>query len=347
MIEQIEQLQTTALAELKGITTLDELHAWRNRYLGKMSILGEISRGMGKLPAEERPKVGQRINTAKQALEAAHAACEHELRQQERERELREDLVDVTLPGRPATPGSLHPTTQVIREIERLFLQMGFLVWESREVESDLLNFQLLNIPPDHPARDMWDTFYVRTPSAGERVVLRTHTSPGQIHAMRRFAPEPIRVLLPGKCYRYEQVTARAESTFHQFEFLVVGRNITMADLKGTLHTLAEGVFGAGTKIRLRPSYFPFTEPSAELDVSCFICTGSGCRVCKYTGWLELGGCGMVHPEVLRNGGYDPEEFSGFAGGFGYERSAMMKYSIDDIRLFFANDLRFLEQFKS
>ncbi len=347
MIEQIEQLQTTALAELKDITTLDELHAWRNRYLGKTSILGEISRGMGKLPAEERPKVGQRINTAKQALEAAHAACEHELRQQERERQLREDLVDVTLPGRPATPGSLHPTTQVIREIERLFLQMGFLVWESREVESDLLNFQLLNIPPDHPARDMWDTFYVRTPAAGERVVLRTHTSPGQIHAMRRFAPEPIRVLLPGKCYRYEQVTARHESTFHQFEFLAVGRDITMADLKGTLNMLAEGVFGAGTKIRLRPSYFPFTEPSAELDVSCFICTGSGCRVCKYTGWLELGGCGMVHPEVLRNGGYDPEEFSGFAGGFGYERSAMMKYTIDDIRLFFANDLRFLEQFKS
>ncbi|HZG65669.1 MAG TPA: phenylalanine--tRNA ligase subunit alpha, partial [Herpetosiphonaceae bacterium] len=252
MIEQIEQLQTTALAELKGITTLDELHAWRNRYLGKTSILGEISRGMGKLPAEERPKVGQRINTAKQALEAAHAACEHELRQQERERELREDLVDVTLPGRPATPGSLHPTTQVIREIERLFLQMGFLVWESREVESDLLNFQLLNIPSDHPARDMWDTFYVRTPTAGERVVLRTHTSPGQIHAMRRFAPEPIRVLLPGKCYRYEQVTARHESTFHQFEFLAVGRDITMADLKGTLNMLAEGVFGAGTKIRLR-----------------------------------------------------------------------------------------------
>lgn len=348
MIEQIEQLQAAALAELQGISTLEELYAWRNRYyLGKTSALGEISRGMGKLVPEERPRVGQRINAAKQAFEVAHAACEHELQQRERERELREDLVDVTLPGRPATPGSLHPTTQVIREIERLFLQMGFLVWESNEVESDLYNFQLLNMPPDHPARDMWDTFYVRTPSEEEKVVLRTHTSPGQIHAMRRFAPEPIRVLLPGKCYRYEQVTARHESNFHQFEFLAVGHNITMADLKGTLDMLAEGVFGEGTRIRLRPSYFPFTEPSAELDVSCNICRGTGCRVCKHTGWLELGGCGMVHPEVLRNGGYDPEVFSGFAGGFGYERSAMMKHMIDDIRLFFGNDLRFLEQFKS
>jgi phenylalanyl-tRNA synthetase alpha chain len=348
LIQEIEQVQVQALAELQGVATLDALYAWRNRfYLGKTSALGEISKGLGKLSPDERPRVGQSINAAKQALEAAYATCESAMQQRERERELREDLVDVTLPGRPSTPGSLHPTTQIIREIERVFLQMGFVIWESREVESDLFNFQLLNIPPDHPARDMWDTFYVRTSSTDERVVLRTHTSPGQIHAMRRFAPEPIRVLLPGKCFRYEPVTARHESIFHQFEFLVIGENITMADLTGTLAMLAEGVFGEGTRVRLRPSYFPFTEPSAELDISCNICKGVGCRICKQTGWLELGGCGMVHPVVLRNGGYDPDQFSGFAGGFGYERSALMRYGIDDIRLFFANDLRFLEQFGS
>ena len=345
MIDQIEQLQERGLADLRDVGTLDALHAWRNRYLGKASVFGEISRGLGKLPAEERPKVGQHINAAKQALEAAYMACEEEIRQHERERELREDRVDVTLPGRPATPGSLHPITQTLDEIERIFAQMGFAVWESREVESDLFNFQLLNLPPDHPARDMQDTFYVRTPSTGERVVLRTHTSPGQIHAMRRFAPEPVRVLLPGKCYRMEQVSARLDMIFHQFEFLAVGPNITMGDLKGTLDAFAQGVFGEGTRVRLRPSYFPFTEPSAELDVSCNICHGKGCRICKYTGWLELGGCGMVHPTVLRNGGYDPDQVSGFAGGFGPGRIAMMKYGIDDMRLFFANDLRFLEQF--
>ena len=345
MIDQIEQLQTQALADLRDVTTLDALYAWRNRYLGKASAFGEISRGLGKLPVEERRSVGQQINAAKQALEAAYAACEEEIQQRQRERELREDRVDVTLPGRPIEPVALHPTTQAMRDIERIFAQMGFTVWESREVESDLFNFQLLNIPPDHPARDMWDTFYVQTASTDERVVLRTHTSPGQIHAMRRFAPEPVRVLLPGKCYRYEQVSARYDMMFHQFEFLAVGHNITMGDLKGTLDAFAKGMFGADMGVRLRPSYFPFTEPSAELDVSCVVCKGKGCRVCKYTGWVELGGCGMVHPTVLRNGGYDPEQFSGFAGGFGYERTVMMRYGVDDIRWFFANDLRFLEQF--
>ena len=345
MIEQIEQLQAEGLDALRGVKALDALHAWRNRYLGKGSAFGEISRGLGKLPPDERPIVGQRINTAKRALETAYEACEEEIRRQERARELQEERVDVTLPGRPPAPGSLHPTTQTLREIERIFAEMGFVVWESREVESDLYNFELLNLPPDHPARDMQDTFYLRSPSPDERVVLRTHTSPGQIHAMRKFAPEPVRVLLPGKCYRMEQVTARSEFMFYQFEFLAVGHNITMTDLVGTLNSFAQGMFGEGTTVRLRPSFFPFTEPSAELDVSCNICKGKGCRICKYTGWLELGGCGMVHPTVLRNGGYDPEQFSGFAGGFGPERIAMMKYDIDDIRLFFSNDVRFLEQF--
>lgn len=345
MIEQIEQLQAQALSELRGVHTLESLHAWRNRYLGKTSVFAEVSRGLGKLPPTERPAVGQRLNAVKQTLERAFEDCEAEIRRRERERELREERVDVTLPGRPVQPGSLHPTTQTEREIERIFGEMGFSVWESREVESDLFNFQLLNFPPDHPARDMQDSFYLKAGSDEERVVLRTHTSPGQIHAMRRFAPEPVRVLLPGRCYRMEQVTARSEFEFTQFEFLAVGRNITLGDLKGTLDAMAEGVYGKGTRTRLRPSYFPFTEPSAEFDVSCNVCRGEGCRVCKYTGWLELGGCGMVHPTVLRNGGYDPEEFSGFAGGFGIERICMMKYGIDDIRWFFANDLRFLEQF--
>ncbi len=345
MIEQIDQLQAQGLEELRGVTALEALYAWRNRYLGKASVFGEISRGMGKLPPEQRPVVGQRINGVKQALEAAYSACEEEIRRRERERELQAERVDVTLPGRPTTPGSLHPVTQTLREIERVFGDMGFIVWESPEVESDAYNYQLLNFPPDHPARDMQDTFYLKSGSAEEPVLLRTHTSPGQIHAMRRFAPEPVRVLLPGKCYRMEQVTARHEFMFTQFEFLAVGRNITMGDLKGTLAAFAEGVYGAGTRVRLRPSYFPFTEPSAELDISCNVCGGKGCRICKYTGWLELGGCGMVHPVVLENGGYDPAEFSGFAGGFGIERICMMKYGIDDIRLFFGNDLRFLEQF--
>ena len=345
MIEEIEQLQAQGLRDLRGVTALDDLYAWRNRYLGKTSVFGEISRGMGKLPADQRPVVGQRINAAKQALQAAFDACEAEIRQQQRERELREERVDVTLPGRPALPGSLHPVTQLQRQVEHIFGEMGFSVWESPEVETDANNFGLLNFPPDHPARDMQDTFYLQSGTPDERVLLRTHTSPGQIHAMRRFAPEPVRVLLPGRCYRSEQVTARHEFMFTQFEFLAVGRNITMGDLKGTLDAFAVGVYGEGTRVRLRPSYFPFTEPSAELDVSCNVCMGQGCRICKYTGWLELGGCGMVHPNVLCNGGYDPEEFSGFAGGFGIERIAMMKYSMDDIRLFFANELRFLEQF--
>jgi phenylalanyl-tRNA synthetase alpha chain len=344
MIEQIEQLHAEAIQALRPVMTLEALYAWRNRYLGKTSVFSEISRGMGKLSAEERPAVGQRINAAKQALERAFNDCEQEITHAQRERELREEQVDVTLPGRPVTPGSLHPTTQIIREVERIFAQMGFQTWDSREVESDLFNFQMLNIPPDHPSRDMWDTFYVESDSPDEKVVLRTHTSPGQIHAMRHFAPAPTRVILPGRCYRYEQVTARHEMTFYQFEFLAVGPNITMGDLKGTLDAFAVGIFGEGTTARLRPAYFPFTEPSAEFDVSCSICKGKGCGVCKYTGWVELGGCGMVHPTVLRNGGYDPDEVSGFAGGFGFERTAMMRQNIDDIRLFFANDLRFLEQ---
>jgi phenylalanyl-tRNA synthetase alpha chain len=239
----------------------------------------------------------------------------------------------------------VHLTNRVLQRVFDIFGDMGFQIWESREVETDDYNFGLLNFPPEHPARDMQDTFYVEMPPDAPTTLLRTHTSPGQIHAMRRYAPAPVRVVLPGKCYRNEQVTARSEAMFHQFEFLAVGRNITLGDLKGTLGVLAERMFGHGTRVRLRASYFPFTEPSAEMDVTCYLCSGKGCRVCKYVGWLEIGGCGMVHPNVLRNGGYDPAEFSGFAGGFGPERIAMDKYGIDDIRWFYSGDIRFSEQF--
>lgn len=345
MIEQLELAEQQALAELTSITSIDALRAWRGTYLAKSGPLAEISRGMGKLSADERPRVGQRINAVKQALQTAYDELEQKLVAAARDHELETDRVDVTLPGRPVTPGRLHLTTQTLRDVERVFATLGFIVWESSEVELDEYNFGLLNFAPDHPARDMQDTFFVQTSSGAPKVVLRTHTSPGQIHAMHRFAPEPVRVLLPGKCYRKDEIDARHNIQFTQFEFLAVGRNITMGDLQGTLDALAVGIFGEGTHTRLRPSYFPFTEPSAELDVTCTVCHGRGCRVCSYTGWVELGGCGMVHPNVLRNGGYDPDMFSGFAGGFGIERIAQMKYGVDEIRSFTNGDIRFLEQF--
>lgn len=345
MIEQLEQLETQALAELAAVSGLDDLRAWKSAYLGKSGPIAEISRGMGKLGPEDRPRVGQRINSIKQTLQQAYDELEQRLIVEARTRELEHDRVDVTLPGRPVAAGRLHLLTQTMRQIERIFAQMGFTVWESREVELDEYNFGLLNFPPDHPARDMQDTFFVKTPPHGPKVVLRTHTSPGQIHAMRRFAPAPVRVILPGKCYRNEQVTVRSEMQFSQVEGLAVGEHITMSDLKGTLASFAQQMFGAGAEIRFRPSYFPFTEPSVEVDVRCFLCSGKGCRLCKYVGWLEILGAGMVHPHVLRNGGYDPERSSGFAFGMGVERLALLKYGIDDIRWFLSGDLRFLEQF--
>ncbi|MEY4222725.1 MAG: phenylalanine--tRNA ligase subunit alpha [Chloroflexota bacterium] len=249
--------------------------------------------------------------------------------------------LDVTLPGRPAARGRLHIATQTLRQICAIWAQMGFQIYRSRDVETEAYNFELLNIPPHHPARDMWDTFHTTTSGS----LLRTHTSPGQIHAMREYAPEPIRVVLPGMCYRYEQITPRSEIQFNQVEGLAVGKGIRFTDLKGTLTDFARRMFGAQTRTRFRASYFPFTEPSAEMDVECFLCTGSGCVVCKQAGWLEILGCGMVHPKVLQNGGYDPAQYTGFAFGMGPERIAMLKYGIKDIRYFWGNDLRFLQQF--
>ena len=248
--------------------------------------------------------------------------------------------------------GRLHQSTQQLRRVLDILADMGFQVYTSREVETDEINFQLLNFPPNHPARDMQDTFFIEAGERGDNpIVLRTHTSPGQIHAMREFSamdpdnPPPIRIALPGMCFRYEQITARSEIQFNQVEGLVVGENITFADLKGTLIDFARRMFGQNVRTRFRASYFPFTEPSAEMDVECFVCGGKGCAVCKNSGWLEILGCGMVHPIVLQNGGYDPERYSGFAWGMGPERQLMLRYKIDDIRYFWGNDLRFLEQF--
>jgi phenylalanyl-tRNA synthetase alpha chain len=307
-----------------------------------MTVLGEL----GRLPADQRPAVGRRGNEVKRALEAALAERTAALARAALEQELSAGRFDVTLPGRPIPRGRLHPATQALRDIYRVCAEMGFQVYRTREVESDEYNFQLLNIPPHHPARDQWSTFHLAgdaLAAEGTRV-LRTHTSPGQIHAMRELAPEPIRVILPGMVYRYEQVSARKDIQFLQVEGLAVGRNIRMTDLMGTLVEFARRMFGGDRPYRLRCSHFPFTEPSVEMDIQCALCNGAGCPTCQ-TGWLEILGAGMVHPTVLRNGGYDPAEFSGFAWGMGAQRIAMLKHGITDIRLFWANDLRFLEQF--
>jgi phenylalanyl-tRNA synthetase alpha chain len=341
MSEQLDKLQQEAQAALSSIADEDSLAVWRAAYLGRKGKVPEAVKALSSLPSEERPAYGRRVNDTKRALEAAFEARAEELKQGTQSRSLTADAVDVSLPGRPARPGRLHPATRTLREIYGIFAEMGFQVYRNRDVETDDFNFTLLNMPPHHPARDMWDTFYTTRPG----VILRTHTSPGQIHAMREYYPEPIRVILPGMCYRYEQITARSEIMFNQVEGLAVGRHITMADLKGTIVDFARQMFGAGRQVRFRASHFPFTEPSAEVDMDCILCEGEGCRLCKYTGWLEIMGSGMVHPVVLRNGGYDPDLYSGFAFGMGPERIAMLKHGIEDIRYFWGNDLRFLEQF--
>ncbi len=341
MLEQLRALEQEALTALAAVDAPAALEAWRVTYLGKKGGLTAALRGLGQLPPADRPAAGAEANRVKTLLEAAFTVRGEALEQLELTRTLAAETVDVTLPGRPPQLGRRHPSHAILQDIYAIFAQMGFQVYDAPDVELDEINFQLLNIPPDHPARDMQDTFYTQDP----RVLLRTHTSPGQIRAMRQYAPEPIRVILPGKCFRYEQVTTRSDFMFHQVEGLAVGRGVTMADLKGTLVEFANQLYGAGRQLRFRCSYFPFVEPGVEVDMDCILCGGRGCRLCKYTGWLEISGAGMVHPVVLRNGGYDPDEFTGFAFGMGPERIAMLKHGIDDIRYFFANDLRFLEQF--
>jgi len=341
MLDQLNQLHDDALAELETIITRAALDDWYAQTIGRKGAVTLLVRRVGELPKDERPAFGRRANEVKGALEAAYEARAEQIKAAELERSLRAGAIDVTLPGRKLQAGRLHPLTQTLREIYAIFAEMGFQVYLSPDVETDENNFQLLNMPPHHPARDMWDTFF----TAQEGVILRTHTSPGQIRAMRDFCPEPIRVILPGMCYRYEQITARADIQFHQVEGLAVGYHITMTDLKGTMADFTRRLFGEGRRMRFRSSHFPFTEPSVEVDMDCILCSGEGCTVCKYTGWLEIAGAGMVHPVVLQNGGYDPEIFSGFAFGMGPARSTMLKHGITDIRHFWANDVRFLEQF--
>lgn len=341
MIEALETLYQRAQDELAAASGSEALEAWFRQNLGKKGEVQLMSRRLGELEASERPAFGRRVNEVKQALQAAFDTRSAEVKVSEMESAIARDALDVTLPGRRPERGGLHPSNLVLREAYRIFGDMGFQIYRSHDVVTDEENFEWLNMPPEHPARDMQDTFY----TTDENILLRTHTSAGQVLAMREYHPEPIRVILPGMCYRNEQITARSEIQFHQIEGLAVGRNISLADLKGTLTEFAKRLFGADRKTRFRASYFPFTEPSAEMDVSCFQCDAKGCRLCKYTGWLEILGCGVVHPVVLRYGGYDPDEFSGFAFGMGPERIAMLKYGIQDIRYFWGSDLRFLEQF--
>jgi len=352
MLGNLSEIERTALDALEEVNDETALEEWRITHLGRNSALMQVFSGLGTLTKEERPAAGQAANRVKAALEAALSAKTEAVRKSILERSLGEDKLDVTLPGRKIQHGRLHPSTQQLRRVLAILAEMGFQVYTSREVETDEMNFQLLNFPPHHPARDMQDSFYVDAGARGDNpILLRTHTSPGQIRAMREFAaqdprnPPPIRIALPGMCFRYEQITARSEVQFNQVEGLAVGEGITFADLKGMLTNFARRMFGTQARVRFRASYFPFTEPSAEMDVECFVCGGKGCQVCKGSGWLEILGCGMVHPVVLQNGGYDPKRYSGFAFGMGPERQLMLRYRIDDIRYFWGNDVRFLEQF--
>ena len=337
MKEKLKQIRTEALEQIASDSA--DLEQIKIKYLGKKGELTAVLRGMGGLSAEERPVIGQLANEVRAEIEVAIGEKTKELQAQALEKKLKAEKLDVTMPGAPVPMGHVHPLTQVQRELEDIFIGMGFSIVEGPEVELDYYNFQALNIPENHPARDTQDTFYI-----GENVLLRSQTSPVQVRTMEHQKP-PIRIISPGRVYRSDALDATHSPLFHQLEGLVVDKGITMGDLKGTLEIFAKKLFGESTKIRFRPHHFPFTEPSAEVDVSCFVCGGKGCRLCKGEGWIEILGAGMVHPFVLSNCGIDPEEYSGFAFGLGVERITMTKYGIDDIRLFYENDERFLEQF--
>nr|WP_205664669.1 phenylalanine--tRNA ligase subunit alpha [Ammonifex thiophilus] len=339
-MEELEALLEEAKGAVAGAEDLAKLEAVRVRFLGRKGELTSILRRVSQLPPEERPVIGRRANAVKEELERLLERREEELKAQALAERLKAEAVDVTLPGRAVPLGHYHPLTLVLEEIERIFLGLGFSVVEGPEVELDWYNFEALNIPKDHPARDMQDTFFIT-----DEVLLRTHTSPVQVRVLEKLAPRlPVRVIAPGKVYRRDD-DATHSPMFHQVEGLAVDKKIRFSDLKGVLLTFAQEMFGPDTRLRFRPSYFPFTEPSAEVDISCVICGGRGCRVCKDTGWIEILGAGMVHPHVLSVSGYDPSECRGFAFGLGIERIAMLKYGINDLRLFFTNDWRFLSQF--
>ena len=337
MKETLEKIKSAALAELADKDA--DLEALRIKYLGKKGELTAVLRGMGQLPAEERPVIGQLANDVRAAIEEALNARLDEAKEAALRQKLQKETLDVTVPGDEAPVGHLHPLTRIQREMEDIFLGMGFSIAEGPEVEYDYYNFQALNIPPDHPARDTQDTFYIT-----ENILLRSQTSPVQVHVMENQQP-PIKIISPGRVYRSDAVDATHSPLFHQMEGMVIDKGVTMSDLKGTLAMFARRMFGEETKIRFRPHHFPFTEPSAEVDVSCFLCGGKGCRFCKGEGWIEILGAGMVHPNVLRNCGIDPDVYSGYAFGMGIERIALLKYHIDDMRLLYENDTRFLGQF--
>lgn len=340
MRDQLLELKKQAQHRLELCNSMEALNDFKLQYMGKKGELTQVLRNMGKLSAEERPIMGQLANEIRDELEAGIAAAILVLKAQVYEKQIAAEKIDVTMPGRQVNLGSRHPLYVVMDEMEEIFMNMGFSVAEGYEVETDYYNFEAMNLPKDHPARDMQDSFYIT-----DEILLRTHTSPTQTRVMEQMCPQlPVKVIIPGKVYRRDD-DATHSPMFHQVEGLVVDKHIRFSDLKGTLLEFVKKLYGEDQKIRLRPSYFPFTEPSAEVDICCVMCGGKGCRTCKGTGWLEVLGSGMVHPRVLAMGGYDPKEVTGFAFGMGVERLAMLKFGIDDLRLFFENDQRFLRQF--
>ena len=339
MKEQLNQILSQALGQVSSVTSQQELEAARVKFLGKKGELTGILRGMGKLSTEERPVIGQLANEVRAQIEQAIEKAQQDMAQRLIASKLEKEQIDVTMPGQKVLLGKQHPLNTVLHELYDIFTGMGFSIAEGPEVEYDYYNFEALNIPKNHPARDTQDTFYIN-----DNIVLRTQTSPMQVRTMEKQRP-PIRVIAPGRVYRSDAVDATHSPVFHQIEGLVVDKGITMGDLKGTLEVFAKRLYGEDTGVRFRPHHFPFTEPSAEMDVTCFKCHGKGCPLCKGEGYIEILGCGMVHPKVLRGCDIDPEVYSGFAFGIGLERIVMQRYKIDDLRLFYENDLRFLTQF--
>lgn len=339
MKEKLQAIREEALAKIEEARDLDALNDIKVNILGKKGELTQVLKGMKDVTPEDRPKVGQMVNDTRTAIEERLETVKSDIAKKIREEKMKQEVIDVTLPGTMHMKGHRHPNQIALEELERVFVGMGYEIVEGPEVEYDHYNFELLNIPANHPAKDEQDTFYIT-----KDILLRTQTSPVQARVMET-GRMPIRIIAPGRVFRADEVDATHSPSFHQVEGLVVDKGITFADLKGTLEQFAREFFGPDTKVKLRPHHFPFTEPSAEVDVSCFKCGGKGCRMCKGSGWIEILGCGMVHPKVLRDCGIDPEVYSGFAFGIGLERVALLKYEIDDMRLLYENDMRFLKQF--
>lgn len=339
MKAKLDQIREQALAQIKNCENMDKLNEIRVSILGKKGELTSVLKSMKDVAPEDRPKVGQWVNETRQEIETVMDEAKTRMEKAVREAKMKAEVIDVTLPAKKAEIGHRHPNTIALEEVERIFIGMGYEVVEGPEVEKDYYNFEALNIPADHPAKDEQDTFYI----TGD-ILLRTQTSSTQVHEMEK-GKLPIRMIAPGRVFRADEVDATHSPSFHQIEGLVIDKNITFSDLKGTLAEFAKQLFGENTKVKFRPHHFPFTEPSAEVDVSCFKCGGKGCRFCKGSGWIEILGCGMVHPHVLEMSGIDPNEYTGFAFGVGLERIALLKYEIDDMRLLYENDIRFLKQF--